>query len=282
MNPPHFHRCLVGTGLLCAVALATAGQETKVAPRDLIATQEGRLPIILSAPHGGQAEVPEVPARKGEGLVKGPSGFVTGRDSGTEELAHALAAAIEAKMGKKPYLVVARFHRKFTDANRPAEIAYEHPRAKPVYDTYHETLGRYCREVQKTFRRGLLLDLHGQGTASDTIFRGTRNGKTVALLVQRYGEKAHIGPKSFFGLLAAEGCKVDPVDSGKERAGYTGGYIVHTYGSHQGAGIDAIQLEFGSDYRSADRRKESAARVANAVAAFAKLYLPDKPVTNSP
>lgn len=259
--------------LILVPGLMAPAQEAKVAPSDLVAVQEGQLPIILSAPHGGLAKVPGVPERKGEGLVKKPGGFVTARDGGTEELAHDLSRAVEAKLGKKPYLVAARFARKYIDPNRPPEAGYEVPAAKPVYDAYHDALARFCRDVQKAHGRGLLLDLHGQGTAADTIFRGTKDGKTVTLLVQRFGPPAHNGPKSFFGLLAGRGCKVHPTDGGREQAGFTGGYIVQTYGSHEGYGIDAIQLEFGGDYRARERRQDTAAKVAAAVAAYADLYL---------
>ena len=92
-------------------------------------------------------------------------------------------------------------------------------RALVVYcaSGYRATIAAYCKEVKKTHGKGLLLDVHGQGSFPDAVVRGTQNGKTVALLVQRYGEKAHTGPKSFFGLLAAHGCKVNPADlTGKE------------------------------------------------------------------
>lgn len=268
----------LSTGAVFALwlVLGVRAQE-KQAEGELVAMQEGELPIIVSAPHGGLMTIPGVAERKGDGLVKGPSGFFTGRDTGTEELAYKIAASIEARMGKKPYFVVARFHRKFIDPNRPPEIAYESPRAKPVYDRYHGTLARYSAAVQKRWGRGLLLDVHGQGSAADTIFRGTQNGKTVTLLAQRFGPKAIDGPQSFFGLLAEHGCKVHPSDGGREQAGFTGGYIVKTYGSHEGQGIDAFQLEFGGDYRAKGRQADTAAKVADAVAAFAKLYLPAEP-----
>jgi N-formylglutamate amidohydrolase len=253
--------------------LVVVGQEKEIrVASDLVAVQQGALPIILSAPHGGDKPIPGVPVRTGEGLVKGPSGFVTSRDSGTEQLCYEVAKAIEAKMGKKPYYVAARFHRKFLDPNRPGEIGYEHPLAKPVYQEYHETLARFCREVKKNHGRGLLLDIHGQASARDTVFRGTKNGKTVALLIERHGDKAHIGPKSFFGLMDAQKMKVFPTDDSKERSGFTGGYIVQTYGSKTFA-IDAIQLEFGGDYRAKDNQKATAAKLATAVDAFARMYL---------
>lgn len=236
--------------------------------------QTGDLPIILSAPHGGKLDVPNVDVRKGEDLATGGSGFVVSRDTGTEELAQQVAAAIEKRFGKKPYFVIARSHRKYLDPNRPPEIAYEDADAKPVYDAYHSALSNSCREVQQKFHKGLLLDIHGQGTAKDTVFRGTQNGKAVTLLRERFGEAAHVGEASLFGRLKTHGWKVhpDPFD-GSEQSGFRGGYIVQTHGSHQGFGIDAIQLEFGADYRATDQREQTAKTLADAVAEYAVSFL---------
>jgi hypothetical protein len=49
---------------------------------------------------------------------------------------------------------------------------------------------------------------------------------------------------------------------------------VQTYGSHQRAGVDAIQLEMGGKLRAKDRVAKTAADIAVAVAVFAKEYLP--------
>jgi N-formylglutamate amidohydrolase/phosphoribosylformylglycinamidine (FGAM) synthase-like amidotransferase family enzyme len=264
-----------------AAAQSVAKKPPEVAR--FVTTQTGQLPIILSAPHGGALVIPDVEAREGKGLAKAPGGFVTARDTGTEELAQEVSRAIEARFGKRPYLVAARSHRQFADMNRPAEQAYEDPDAKPVYDFYHQSLARACRDVQQTFRTGLLLDLHGQGTAKDTVFRGTKNGLTVVLLRERFGEAAHTGTESLWGSLKSRGWKVhpDPHD-GKEQAGFTGGYIVQTYGSQQGFGIDAVQLEFGGDYRSAEARAKTAAVLADAIAEYAKRYLTIEPAFRKP
>lgn len=268
---------LAAAGALAEMPLAPAPRAVEKTPAsDLVTSEEGKFPVILSAPHGGTKDVPGVAPRKGTGLPTGGSGFFAGRDGGTEELAHAISDAIEKKTGKKPYLVAAKFHRKYIDANRPPEIAYEEPGAKPTYDAYRGTLAAYCREVKKTYGRGLLLDIHGQGRMKDTVIRGTRDGKTVGLLIQRYGDKAHTGPESFFGLLRANGAKVYPENlADKDYESLSGGDIVHTYGSGE-YGIDAIQLEFGADHREAKNQKDTATTVAAAVEKFAKLYLTDK------
>lgn len=258
--------------------LLLLGQFTEFAfgedPSRFVRTQAGELPIILSAPHGGKMVVPDVVVRKGEGLPTGGSGFVVDRDTGTEELAQQVAESIEKRFGKKPYFVIARSHRKYLDPNRPPEIAYEDADAKPIYDAYHSALSNSCREVQQKFHKGLLLDIHGQGTAKDTVFRGTQNGKTVTLLRERFGETAQVGETSLFGRLQTHGWKVhpDPLD-GREQAAFRGGYIVQTYGSHQGFGIDAIQLEFGADYRAKNAREKTATTLTEAIAQYASSFL---------
>ncbi len=248
--------------------------QAKLQLSDLVFTQRGELPIVLSAPHGGTRPIPDVPERKGEGLEKGGAGFFAGRDSGTEELAYAVSEAIQKRYGKLPYMVVSRTHRKYLDPNRPPDIAYEDDDAKPVYQFYHETLASYCREASNKFHSVVLLDLHGQGSKADTVFRGTRNGSTVKHLRGTFGEEAFTGEKSLFSMLARQGWTVYPLPhSGKEQAGFTGGHIVGTYGSSNGSVVDAYQLEFGSEYRVQSRRTKTAEELANAIVDYASMYL---------
>ena len=215
--------------------------------------------------------IPGVPERKGEGMKKGGAGFFAGRDENTELLAAAIAAAVEKRLGKKPFFVIAKAHRKYVDANRPLEIAVEHPRAREVYDAYRGRLAEFCDDVQKRFGHGLLIDVHGQGSARDTVFRGTHNGATDSLLAKMFGEKIHAGPQSVAGLLVARGINMKPTDTSPEASSFTGGHIVQTYGKHEGIG--AVQFEFGMDFREKDAIKSSAEKVADGVADFAKLYL---------
>ena len=247
-----------------------AGEELE----ELVMVQAGQLPVVLSAPHGGTLQIPGVEPRQGIGMASGPSGFFTGRDAGTSELAVALADAIEKRMGKRPYLVVSKVHRKYLDPNRPSGIAYEDSDAEPVYQRYHGMLHRYCKEILEEHHTGLLLDIHGQGSSSKTLYRGTANGKTVARLKERFGETAHTGEKSFFGTLGRLGWTVfPPPGNGKEQSGFTGGCIVQTHGSHQPNGLDAMQLEFGADYRNKTSREKTAEVLAQAVQEYFEEYV---------
>jgi N-formylglutamate amidohydrolase len=236
-----------------------------------LSVSAGDLPLIFSAPHGGREAIPGVPLRCGLGVAQ----FSTGRDNNTDELATAIALNIGARLGVRPFVVIARFDRKFLDVNRPTSGAYESAAAKPYYDPYHRALEESAEKVRAQWGGGLLLDLHGQGTEIDTIYRGTDKGETVAVLVQRYGKEAITGAHSIFGQLAAKGYKVLPDPSGSERERrYVGGYTARTYGSHRGTKIDAIQIEIGTKLRAKGHLERTAQDWAAAIEVFAKEFLP--------
>ncbi len=128
----------------------------------------------------------------------------------------------------------------------------------------------------------LPIDIHGQRTSAETAYRGTSNGLTVTGLRQRSGETAHTGPESLLGILKRHHWTVDPDPfDGKEQSGFTGGHIVRTYGSHRADGIDAMQLELGSNYRKPSERKRVAAELADSIVEFAVNFLELKTAAHS-
>ncbi len=260
--------------LVSSILLAQETDNTKkLLPNDLIVSIQGDLPIILSAPHGGKISIPEVNDRKGGDSI---SKFTTVIDSGTLELSEQLAISFEKQFKAKPYLIAAKFTRKHLDVNRPEKDAFESSLAKPVYDAYHGNIKNAVKEVKAKFGRGILLDIHGQAKDSKTIFRGTAKNKSVTHLIDRFGWQALTGPKSILGILQTSGYKVFPAGDSldPEEPGYSGGYIVQTYGSSNSGTIDAIQLELGFDFRNKDKRQIFADELAKAVHSFAKEYLP--------
>jgi N-formylglutamate amidohydrolase len=244
------------------------------APDKLLTVWAGMLPIILSAPHGGRQPIPDVPARRGVGVAQ----FAASRDANTDELAQKVAQNLAERFGAKPFLIVALFERKYIDANRPAGAAYESNQASLYYLAYHRAVQEACERVRHEWGRGLLLDIHGQGTQVEMIYRGTNNGKTVVSLIQKFGLAALSGSKSIHGQLEQKRYKIFPPGntSHNEERTYVGGYIVQTYGSHQGTAIDAIQLEFGANLRQRSVLDRTATDLADAIAVFAREYLPLK------
>ena len=234
---------------------------------ELVTAQRGTLPIIISAPHGGDVRVPGSEDRK-QG--------VTVKDLRTAELALLVAQNLTARLDGKPYLVIAQFSRKDADANRESDEAYENDKAKAHYDAYHRALREFVDEVRRTHRnRGLLIDLHGQARRPDQILRGTKQGRTVTELVKRSGADAVTGRDSLFGRLARDYTVSPPLDAEEDADEdlFDGGFIVQHYGSHQRDGIDAIQLEFGGELRAKDKIWKLAEDLAAALAVFAKKYL---------
>ncbi len=242
----------------------------------LLTVGQGQLPLILSAPHGGQLAIPGVQARKGDGVNR----FVTRSDMNTLTLGIRLADAIERKTGKGPFTVFARTHRKYLDFNRRAEDAFESPKAVPLYDAYHKAIDDAGEKIVDRWGHGLLLDLHGQSSQPGAILRGTQNGKTTTHLVNRFGSEALRGKTSLFGRLAERGIAVVPLvgSTDDEASGYTGGHIVGNHGSKNGGTIDAIQLELGYDFRRKAALDATVEKLADAIILFSADYLPKRPV----
>lgn len=258
-----------------AIAPAPTSAAVKDAPEDLVIVRAGTMPILITAPHGGHSAVPGVAARDQKN--RGPR-YVFTTDAGTDQLALGIADEIRKLTGKSPYVVVARFERKYIDANRPPDVAYDDAKAKPYYDHYHAAIRRFVDEIRAKHPAGVLLDVHGQQQMRDVVMRGTSNGRSVTRLTARAGLDAVTGPKGLFGQLEANGFRVFPANSlppiGKhEDAGLNGGYTTQHYGSATGAGIDAIQLEFGSDYRAPRLLDASAKKAARAIVEFHEAYL---------
>jgi N-formylglutamate amidohydrolase len=234
--------------------------------------QRGDLPILLTAPHGGEKRIPSIPDREGRDVPM----FVTVLDDGTLELALELSDRIHAITGKRPYLVAADFTRKQIDANRPPSGAYETAAAKTYYDFYHNKIAQFIDELRHRYgHNAFLLDLHGQGSDKFTIYRGTRDRQTVQWLIAHKGEQAFTGPHSILGVLAREDNTVYPLNNQRltaEKSIYSGGYTVGHYGSHNTNGIDALQLESGWGLRR-EGRPAFVNDLAKAIIEFYNTYL---------
>lgn len=210
----------------------------------LVIHQPGNLPLVLTVPHDGDQPVGFTPVRRQGTTV---------RDIGTRPVAEQVADLLAQQLGQRPCVVIARFSRRFVDANRSEAEALESDSALPAYRAYHAAVASCVAQARAQHPQGaLLVDVHGQGQEPTVLFRGTRGGLTTRALLDRLGPAALQGPDSLIGRLAAKGYTVHPSvgsDSLREDPRFAGGHTVATYGSHQPDGIDAIQLELGRDQR---------------------------------
>jgi N-formylglutamate amidohydrolase len=228
---------------------------------NVVSRHQGTLPVILSCPHDGN-EIPSgVPKRTGEGIPATCPPFRKASDLHTREITAGVAQRLVDVFGEAPYVVIAEFDRKFIDANRPAECAFEVPAAQPYYNEYHNTLRDFVDEIRvENGALGLLFDIHGTGGIVDDpaeFYLGTDNGTTVARL-READEHALFRRRSLRGFLEAAGHSVSPRQPGiPETPAVDGGHTVRTYGSSHDDGLDAIQIEIASPLRD-DAEKRAA------------------------
>lgn len=153
--------CTASVGATAADG-ARGGPATGQALTELVLVRPGSMPVILCAPHGGRAAIPAIEPRRVQDNSPGPWGGVhTSADTSTDVLASGIASELRKLTRRDAYLVVAKFARKYIDANRPPELALEDPRARRYYDYYQHSIRRFVDEVRTKYRAGLLIDVHG-------------------------------------------------------------------------------------------------------------------------
>ena len=272
MSQSAVHSRWLVSGLLALVVMIPHAQG-QVRPEDYMTVRQGQLPILVTAPHGGQKLIPGVAMRQQGVAAK----LVLTPDEHTDALAEKLASDLQSRLGRAPFLIVAQFDRRQVDANREERDAFDQPggsEVKSLYTAYHQAVAAACAEIEKTWGRGLLIDVHGQSAEPDGIFRGTVNGQSVSLLLREKGPDAIVGPNGVMGALTRKGYRIIPdmaVDKDDPR--FPGRYTVRTYGSHTGRRIDAIEFEIGNRLRAPDRLEATARDIGEAVSGFARAYL---------
>ena len=244
---------------------------------NLVSRHRGTLPVILSCPHNGDRKPKGVPERTGS--APGCPPFTVNGDLHTREITTRVAQRLLDVFGEAPYVVVAEFHRKYIDANRSADCAYEVPAAQQYYDEYHNTLRNFVSEVRaENGGLGLLFDIHGTRVIDDDpadLYLGTDNGKTVTRLLQ-IDPQALWRRRSLRGFFEPEaaGYVVSPKQPDiEETKEVDGGHTVRTYGSSEPDGVDAIQFEIASTLRNdRDKRTAFVENLAFAIGNFAARY----------
>jgi N-formylglutamate amidohydrolase len=217
-----------------------------------VSSHRGTLPVLLTCPHDGKID-PGVAERTGRGSSCPP--LNKRRDLHTRQITEGIAQAVLDAVGEAPYVVIAEFHRRYIDANRSPDCAYDDPKAKPYYDEYHTTIRNFVREIRaESGGLGLLVDIHGTDDAPSDIFLGTGDGSTIARLLQ-VDSQAMWRRRSLRAFLEAAGYTVSPQKPNVPEP-LPGGFTVRTYGSSNADGVDAIQVEIGSRLRADGLERE--------------------------
>src|SRR5918995_7458276 len=224
----------------------------------LVSRHEGTLPVLLTCSHGGDEMPPGVPERERANSPRDCPVFNDDSDLHTREVTTGIAQRLLDLTGEAPSVVIADYHRRYIDANRSPECAFEPvpaPKARRFYDEYHNTVRQFIADIRaENGGLGLLFDIHGTGGLEETpadLYLGTVNGRTVARLL-RADPQAMRRRRSLHGLLEAAGYAVVT-----EAPQLIGGHTVRTYGSHNADGLDAIQIEIVLPLRKIPPQREA-------------------------
>ena len=247
----------------------------------MVSRHAGTLPVLLTSPHGAPvtAKPPGVSQRTGSSPGCPPDKLVG--DNFTRQIATAVAQLLLETVGEAPYVVIAEYHRKFIDANRSEQCAFnvsEVAAARPLYAEYHQTIRTFIDEIQaENGSRGFLFDIHGTRTIEEDpadVYIGTDNGKSVQRLFTA-DPLAVFGRRSLRGLLQAAGYVVSPPRQRiPETQQVDGGFTTQTYGSFHANGLDAMQLEIAQPIReSVPRRQTFIEHLGRAIASLSARLL---------
>jgi len=250
---------------------------------------KGNIPLILTAPHGGDIKPNNIDDRK--------SG-VFDMDDYTLELTQAIIKEFQNQIGKTPYAAIAEISRYKVDLNRYEDEAYEDINAKIVYDEFHNHIITSRKEIEQKFGKGLYIDIHGQSHPKaylefgylldndilrlhESSLRDYKDDSSIKTL-SNFSSECFLeqlkGPHSMGSLMCNEG--YDSIPSVKlpyasDGNYFEGAYDTVRYGSLKGGNISAIQIEFPyTNIRDTqEHREKSAAAFVRSIIRFFDIHL---------
>ncbi|MEY3480788.1 MAG: hypothetical protein RIQ71_1563 [Verrucomicrobiota bacterium] len=230
----------------------------------------GNLPLIISAPHGGDTNPYELPNRTNTSTYT----VTTDPDLWTANLARAIRTAAFNRYGRYPHVIICRVDRAKVDCNRDiVEGAQNNTNTQTLWREFHEYIQIARRSVSNNYGRGLYIDLHGHGhdiqrneigydlSDSDlfkTTFSGTDEDQSTVRAMSKRSRETFTelvrSNLSLGALLEKRGYPCIPSPSnpnpgtnstGATNTYFNGGYNTQTYGTSTNTGgtIDAIQIE---------------------------------------
>lgn len=256
----------------------------KTRKENLVTFFKGELPILLTAPHGGNKQPGDIAGARVQEKgykVRSTETFSRDFDENTYELSWLLADRLQEKLGEAPYVVTAEFHRKYVDVDRNNRLlgvhelpyenhAYDDPAGEKYYQQYHNKIHQYVEDIKHRFEgEGLLFDIHGSVLKNNKIVVGMvtydpldfqrnfrRGHVSVDSLIARFGLDPLYHPHSgFLSMLHGKPLpgkiQTEAVPSDRfQKASLTGGFTVITYGSNRPDGINALQLACSQKLRT--------------------------------
>lgn len=182
---------------------------------------QGSMPLVISVPHGGTLNLPEIADRSCEGAV-------TVTDSYTKELAIEIADYLQKFSNRSPYLIICNLIRKDIDQNRDKpEATCGDSRMEAPWEAFHDQINEAINEAIAKHGYCVYIDLHGHGHPEQRLELGymlsdkelkeiyqTKSNPSKQHSLSNYTTDAHekiqlydllFGPQAFGTLMANEG-----------------------------------------------------------------------------
>lgn len=213
------------------------------AGQDII-TVNGKIPIVISAPHGGNKESLS---------IKNRTSGVTSTDSYTIELAKDIQNELYYLLGKQAGLIYCSRKRTEIDLNRPVDDSFEDDKLERIWYQYHFEIQRELIKHIWSDSIILYLDIHGQNHKHEVL--------EIGFDTRSYSEKELL----FGNLFSAQGIDCYPASNRIEPTPYfDGGYCIETYKHYPN--VVAVQLEVPLKFRKSNKkRKEFAKKTARVI-----------------
>lgn len=292
MDPLRIAKLVSGASVVWSLLIVATYAEEFVAGQTYfgrekyIEYQAGDLPIVLSAPHGGREKPDELPNR-----MKG----VTAYDTGTQELARAIAHEFHQQTGRHIHMVICRLHRVKVDCNREiVEAAAGNALAEQSWKDYTGFIKTAASAVEQKDGRGFFIDLHGHGHPIHRLELGylhdtkqlqksdeeidastlASEGSMNAIASRKHVTYSQLlrGPTSLGAFLEKEGfpCTPSPKTPHPTEPFFRGGYTVRQY-VVQKTPLAGLQIE--TNYTGVRDNHASRAKFAKALYQSLQSYL---------
>ena len=131
--------------------------------KDFIEYQKGKLPIILSSPHGGYLKPPSVRNRCFGNF---------NRDVYTQEISRQFQQHLKSITGFYPYLIINLLSRRKLDANRSLKAGTSNKLSKKSWKQYHEFVFDAKKDAIKNYGFCFFVDVHGFPSPTKKFFIG--------------------------------------------------------------------------------------------------------------
>jgi len=259
----------------------------------------GNLPVILSAPHGGDKIPSDIPDRSCPDCV-------IVKDAFTQELIMEIYQALLEKTGCHAHLIINRLHRRKLDANRNMEEATDGNNiAAMSWFDFHDFIESAKKTVTMNFGKGLYIDLHGHSHIKQRLeigyllYGSELRQPNSKLNSQEYIDYSSIknlvntninslnhadllkGDLSFGSLMSNQKypsvpSKADPFPLPGDDY-FSGGYNTERHGSIKSGAIDGIQIECNNEVRfETAKRLAFADKLASSILDYLdKHYFPE-------